>query len=96
MGIATLHQRNVGAAVIVMQPGMFDGVYCLWVPFLAGHVKASPKAWLRLVRGVMASFEAKARKAGCKEIRIGGRDWSRVFPGWLPLPSVTNGLRKVL
>lgn len=95
MGVATLHRPNA-AAVIVMQPGMFDGTYCLWIPYLAGEVEAKPKAWLRLVREGMAHFVTKAREAGCAEIRIGGRDWGRVFPGWLPLAGVTNGLRKIL
>ncbi len=95
LGLATVHLKNA-AAVIVMQPGMFDGLYCLWVSYLAGEVKGPPKVWLRTVRRVMAHFEEKAREAGCKEIRIGGRDWSRVFPDWLPCPAVPNGLRKVL
>ena len=95
LGIATLHDTGA-AAVIVLEPGIFDGLYCLWISYLAGEVKGPPKAWLRIVRRAMAQFETKARQAGIAEIRIGGRDWSRVFPDWLPCPAVPNGLRKVL
>lgn len=94
-GLATIHIPNA-AAVIVMQPGMAGGLYCLGISYLAGEVKGRPRAWLRMVRGVMAHFVEKAREAGCKEIHIGGRKWQPVFPDWLPNPRVTNGLRKVL
>lgn len=95
MGLASVHLTNA-AALVVMQPGIIGDIYCLTISYLTGEVKGPPKVWLRTVRRVMAHFEEKARQAGCKEIRIGGRRWQRVFPDWLPNPRVTYGLRKVL
>lgn len=94
LGLATVHFPHA-AAVMVFEP-RFDDPPRLWIAYLAGEIEGPPKVWLRTVRSVVRHFEEQARKAGLKEIRIGGRDWSRVFPDWLPLPAVKNGLRKVL
>jgi hypothetical protein len=49
---------------------------------LRGHIDLPPKAWLREVRTHVGKFEEMARGAGCTELRIAGRDWSRVLPDY--------------
>jgi hypothetical protein len=73
-----------------------DGVTVLWLPYLAGITKMSPKAWLKMARGLMRHYEDCGRAAGCAEIRIGGRDWSRVFPDFERFDDKPNRLRKRL
>lgn len=63
-----------------------------------GFIKAKPKAWLRVVRSEIQFLERLARSAGCHELRMAGRDWSRIFPDYEkhPLGAGKNVLRKVL
>lgn len=64
---------------------------------LDGTIGLKPKAWLRTVRAHVAQFEDIARAAGCVELRIAGRDWSRVLPDYEPLPGgKPNRIRKRL
>lgn len=65
---------------------------------LGGEMRLPPKAWLRAARAEMACLETIARDAGCQEMRMAGRDWSRVFPDYQPYRPANNenGLRKVL
>lgn len=66
---------------------------------LSGEINLGPKAWLRVVRDHMRVIERIAQNAGCKEMRIEGRDWSRVLKplGYEPWPQGEGfGLRKVL
>ena len=66
---------------------------------LRGKVKLKPKAWLQAVRGEMVRLEHIAREAGCHEMRIEGRDWSRVLQGMGYMPwgsGEGHALRKVL
>jgi hypothetical protein len=67
-----------------------------WLYHLELHLKLPPKAWLRKVRGELAKLENIAREAGCAEMRIRGRDWSKIIIGFEALDGVPNGLRKVL
>lgn len=83
MGLASVHVDN-GAGLAVIEPGVFDDVFCCWMPYIAGKCKSGPKAWVRMMREAMASFEKSARDVGCLEMRIGGRDWSRVLPDYEP------------
>lgn len=94
MGAASIHVPN-GAGLITLQPGEFDGVFALWVPYIFAQLKAGPKAWMKTMIEVMAYFEDKAREAGCAEIRIGGRDWS-FLPGYERFDETLNRLKKVL
>jgi hypothetical protein len=75
-----------------------NGKTCLWASYIAGTVNGRPRAFLALMRGIMAEVEMLARNAGCEEIRIGGRDWSKVFPEYEPVAngSAPNELRKAL
>lgn len=65
---------------------------------LEGTIKAQPKAWLKIVRSELQTLERIARDAGCRELRMAGRDWSRIFPDYEkhPLGAGKNVLRKVL
>lgn len=49
---------------------------------LKGKIGLKPKAWLSVVRDHVTQFEALAKNAGCAELRIAGRDWSRVLPDY--------------
>lgn len=96
MGLATIHLPNA-AGVAIFHPGTFDGKYGLWIPYIAGRVRGGPKLWLRTMRAIMGHFVALARKAGCAEVRIGGRDYTRIFPDFERFdPAHQNRLRKVL
>lgn len=64
---------------------------------LRGTINLPPKAWLRTVRAEMTKLESIARDVGCAEMRLAGRDWSRVLPDYQPLPGgKPNRLRKRL
>jgi hypothetical protein len=92
MGLASLHAPR-GAGLIVLQPGMFDGVFACWIAYVALRVKEGPKEWLRVIREGVNYFEDRARESGCTEMRIGGRNWSRILPGYEPFEL---GWRKIL
>jgi len=63
---------------------------------IKGRLQERPKQWLRTMRAELTRLEAIARDAGCEEMRIAGRDWSRVFPDYTPFDGAENGLRKAL
>lgn len=73
-----------------------NGAVVASVFHLEGSISLPPKAWLRAVRHEMQNIERRAREAGCNELRMAGRDWSRVLPDYQPIPGLPNGLRKVL
>jgi len=73
-------------------------VVCL-IHTLSGKISLGPKAWLRAVREEIRKLERIAKSADCAEMRIEGRDWSRVLSGlgYVPWPEGDGfGLRKVL
>lgn len=50
-----------------------------------------------VARREMKNIEALARNAGCSEMRVAGRNWSRVLTDYQPLPGdIPNRLRKRL
>lgn len=61
-----------------------------------GVMPFPPKTWLKLIRTEIKTIERLARDAGCVELRLGGRDWSRILPDYEPLDGIPNGLRKRL
>lgn len=86
-----------GEGVITFEVFEEGGETVCGVYHLAGHLDLPPHEWLGVVRQQMAAFEDKAREAGIAEMRLAGRDWSRVFPDYEPLAGVTpNLLRKRL
>jgi hypothetical protein len=48
------------------------------------------------MRGELRKIENIARDAGCTEMRVAGRDWSRILPDYEPMPGIENRLRKAL
>ena len=63
---------------------------------LKGRIDLPRAHWLAAVREELRRIEGIARSAGCTEMRLGGRRWSRVLPDYEPLGGVKNGLRKAL
>jgi hypothetical protein len=90
MGIATVHAHNA-AGVIVLHVTEEAGKLVMGIPYLAGKVRGG---FLLFMRMAMAQVVAHARKLGVSEVRLGGRDWSRVFPDFEAYDG--NRLRKVL
>ena len=72
-----------------------DGLAC-WVKYVAGNITGGPKARVAVFRAVMARMEAVARDAGCTEIKLCGRDWSRILPDYSPCEGRLNCIRKGL
>lgn len=71
------------------------GLICV-VDKIRGRIALGRHGWVAVVREEIANIEGLARAAGCIEMRLGGRDWSRVLPNYEPLVGVKNGLRKAL
>lgn len=85
-----------GMARLALQVFEEDGRVICGIYHLEGHLFLRPKAWLRTMRAEMTRIEGLAKNAGCEELRLCGRDWSRIFPDYEPLGGLKNGLRKVL
>lgn len=93
IGPISLHSPN-GHGEIMLEVyeeagRMICGIYRL-------EAKMKRANWLTTMRAEMAKLEQIAKDAGCVEMRLGGRDWSRVFPEYEYLMGVPNGLRKEL
>ena len=69
---------------------------CCWIKCAAGSVEGGPKARVKTILAIMAHFEAVARDAGCSEIKICGRDWSKILKDYEPFDGFLNGIRKGL
>jgi hypothetical protein len=69
-----------------------------WVYYLlkVSGTNIGPKAWLEAIREAVGKMEEMARNAGCAEMRIRGRDWSRILPDYEFIDGVPNGLKKRL
>ena len=64
---------------------------------LEGDINLPPKQWLRTVRSELKTLETIAKQAGCAEMRVAGRDWSRVLPDYERMAGpIPNRLRKAL
>lgn len=92
--LALKHGEAVGLMIVDIYED--DGGLCFGITKLLAEIDLPPREWLRLVRRGIGEIEEWARKAGCTEIRVAGRDWSRVLPDFMPLAGPRNGLRKVL
>jgi hypothetical protein len=89
---------EVGECTVTLEVYWEDGKVICSVDHLEGWIGLPPKAWVRTIRAELAQIETIARDAGCDEIRLAGRNWSRVLPDYEPFKPVsnTNGLRKAL
>lgn len=85
-----------GEAIIEFEVYDAAGETVCGITGLMGRIRLPPKAWLRMVRDTMAELERRARNEGCTEMRVAGRDWSRILIGYEPYDGVPNGLRKRL
>jgi hypothetical protein len=86
-----------GTATVVFELYEEGGETVCGLRNLEGRFNLPPKAWLRTVRAEIGTLERIARDAGCAEMRVAGRDWSRVLPDYEPLPGgKPNRLRKRL
>ena len=86
-----------GTATVLFEVYEEDGKMICGLQQLRGQFNLPPKAWLRTIRAEMTKLERIAKDAGCAEMRLAGRDWSRVLPDYEPLPGgKPNRLRKRL
>jgi hypothetical protein len=53
-----------------------------FINYVGGRVEGGPRAFVRTVRAVVDEIESLARAAGCRYLRLGGRNWAPVFPEW--------------
>jgi hypothetical protein len=67
-----------------------------WTTALAAKFEGGPKARLSLMREGIRQIEDAARVAGCVANRICGRDYSKLFPGYVAYEGARNGLEKRL
>lgn len=89
--------RPEGSVLLVAQVyEEADGTKVCGIKQILGTIHASPKAWVAAVREELAKIENVARTAGCDEMRVAGRDWSRILPDYEPCFGLRNGLRKRL
>ncbi len=78
-------RRPMGVARVILEvfregDELVCGIYKLW-----GRTTLGPRAFIRLMREEMTTLERIARDAGCTQMRLAGRDWSRVFPDYQPM-----------
>lgn len=87
-----------GRATIRFELYRENGVLICSIDQLEGRIDLPFRRWLALVRGELRALEDSARDAGCAEMRMAGRDWSRVFPDYEQFEPANNshGLRKIL
>lgn len=88
--------RSCGAVIVQLEVFEEDtGLICS-IRKIRGRIDLRPRAWVRAVREELEKLEGIAKAAGCNEMRLGGRKWSRVLSNYEPLAGVKNGLRKAL
>lgn len=74
-----------------------DETLACWVSYIVGVIDMLPRRKLEYLRWMMSGIETVARRAGCRFMRIGGRDYRRIFPDYAPFdPEAPNRLQKVL
>jgi hypothetical protein len=68
-----------------------------WIKYVAGRIYGGPKARIKTLRRAIAWIEKAAQDAGCKDVRVCGRDWSVVLTDYeLIEGDLPNQLRKRL
>lgn len=83
-----LHEAS---GVVVIE---FSDEVC-WLLYVTGNIGGKGREWIKRVHLLMQVFEDIARRHGCTELRLEGRDWHRVFPEYERLGG-RNELRKAL
>lgn len=87
--------RPYGTVEIEMETFCYGDEMVCAVFDLRGRINVK-RHWHRLIRAHMRRLERIARESGCREMRVAGRNWSRVLLDYEPFDGVANGLRKVL
>lgn len=78
MAAASIHFPNGAGVIVLSMQREGDKLFC-WVYALVGRAKLKYRAFKAKVAEVLGLFEEEAKKAGCAEMRMRGRNWS-----WLP------------
>ncbi len=74
-----------------------DGQLICGIYMLTGRLDLPPKQWLKVVRETVAELEIRAKAEGFTEMRMSGRDWSRILPDYEPMVGdAPNLIRKRL
>lgn len=93
-----------GPDLVMIASGTANGVIVFeitpelecWVKYVSGSLCGGPRARVKQMREAMAWIERKAAEIGCTEIRLCGRNWSRILTDFRLMSEWPNGLRKVL
>lgn len=91
----TNEQACRGVAVIEFAPSE-TAEKCCWLAYVAGDAHGGPKAQLATMRDLAGRFEVIARGNNCTEMRVRGRDWSRVLTDYEPTGNGRHELRKAI
>lgn len=92
----TINIEGVGCVAMILEVyGSGDHMVC-GIYQMCGHIHVPPKHWLHVVRNEMRKIEQMAKDSGVAEMRVAGRNWSRVLPDYEPFDEIPNGLRKRL
>lgn len=89
-------EADDGSAELVFEVVEEGGEMICWLYHLQMTLRLPPKAWLARVRSEIEKLQNIARASGCAEMRIRGRDWSKVLPDFDFIDGVPNGLKKRL
>lgn len=86
-------EEGSGALVLEITP---DAV--CWLKYGTSSLRGGPKVRLRVMREGMKWLSEQMAAIGCTEVRICGRDWSRILTDFQLMPDAPepNLLRKVL
>jgi len=89
-----INMKSVNVLMVVEIGHTPENAKCLWIIYLAGRIGLGPKAWLAGVRSHVSLLMGVAKSMNCTEMRLEGRNWSRVLPWWERLNG--NELRQML
>ena len=91
-------ERPYGRVEVVLEIYGAGGEVIASIFDLRGKINLRPmsKRWYAVVRGHLHRIERIVKEAGCREMRMDGRRWSRVLPEYEPVEGFPNRLRKVL
>lgn len=96
-GFALAFEASEGAEGLwVVSLADEDGKLVAWTTAIAGKIEGGPKARIAAMRGAVLALEETLKQAGVKAHRICGRDYSRLFPDYVPYAGYRNGLTKEL
>lgn len=74
------------AGLVTLEIYAEDGSRVCGIYRIEGRVALRPKAWLAAIRREIRTIERIAKEAGCQEMRVSGRDWSRILTDYEPMP----------